>query len=116
FGREVVNVSSVAFFGDQLMAATADGRVRIVVNLAAGDEGQLGIEQRSERAQNAALGLAAQPQQDEIMARENGVGELRHHGIFVADDAGEYLFAGILSQAGDEILPHLVFYPAAKAW
>src|SRR5207249_11188212 len=114
FGREVVNVSSVAFFGDQLMAATADGRVRIVVNLAASDEGQLGIEQRGERAQNAALGLAAQAQQNEIMARQDGVDELRHHGIFVADDAGEYFLAGILAQAGDEILAHLVFYAAAK--
>ena len=97
------------------MAAAADRSIRIVVNLAAGDEGKLGIEQRGERAENAALGLAAQSQQNEIMARENGVAELRHYRIFVADDAGEYFFAGILAEAGDEILPHFVFYPAAKA-
>ena len=67
----------------------------------------LRIEQRGERAQDAALGLATQSQQDEIVARKNGVDNLRHHGVVVTDDAGKDRAAA--AQPGDEVVAHFVF-------
>ena len=43
------------------------------MNLAPGDVRHLGIEKGRQRAQDAALGLATQPQQDEVVTREHGV-------------------------------------------
>ena len=74
---------------NQFAAAPADRRVRIVVNLAAGDVGHLRIEQRGQGAQDAALGLAAQSQQNEIVARKNRIDDLRHDRVVISDDAGE---------------------------
>ena len=51
--------------------------------------GSLRIEQRGERAQDAALRLPAQSQQNEIMPRKNCVDDLRHHRIVITDDAGK---------------------------
>ena len=68
------------------------GTIGIVANLAAGDVGQLLVEQRGERAQDAALGLAAQAEQDEVLLRQDGVHDLRNDGVFVADDAGKERF------------------------
>src|SRR5580698_4177480 len=47
------------------------------------------IEQRGERAQDAALGLPAKSEQDEVLPGENCVDDLRDDGVLVADDAGE---------------------------
>ena len=57
----------VAALGDQVAAALAERLVGIVANLAAGDVGHLLVEQRGERAQDAALGLAAQAEQNEVL-------------------------------------------------
>ena len=73
------------------------------MNLAAGDVGHLGIEEAGKGAQDAAFGLSAQAEEDEIMAREDGVNDLRDDGVVVADDAGEdgdFIRAtGMLAQA-----------------
>ena len=45
--------------------------------------------------QQAALGLSAQAQQDEVVAREQGVDHLRDHRVVVADDAGEEFVAAL---------------------
>ena len=74
---------------DQIAAAPADGLIRIVADLAAGDVRQLFIQQRGQHADDARLGLPAQSEQDEIVPRENRVDDLRNHRIFVADDAGK---------------------------
>ena len=74
---------------DQVAAAAADRTVRIVVDLAAFDIRHALVEQRGQHADQARFGLPAQSQQDEIVARQNGVDDLRHHGVFVADDARE---------------------------
>ena len=50
----------VAKARDFFAAAAADGRVRIVVDLAAGDVGHVRIEQRCQGAQDTAFRLAAQ--------------------------------------------------------
>jgi len=53
---------------DQLAAVLGDRIEGIVVDLAARDEGDLFIEQRDELAQNTALGLTAQAEQNEVVA------------------------------------------------
>src|SRR5262249_855308 len=79
----------------------------IVVNLAPREVGHLGIEQRRQRAQDAAFGLAAQPQQDEIVARKDSVHQLRHHCVVIADDAGEDGFTG--TQLGNQVVAEFIF-------
>ena len=59
-GREPGDRRRVALFGNEVAAAAADGRVGIVVNFTAGDIGHLRIEQRRQRAQDAAFRLSAQ--------------------------------------------------------
>ena len=79
--------------------------------------GDCGIEQRGQRAQNAGFGLAAQAEQNEVMAREHGVHDLRDDRIFIADDAGEERILGFggRAQAGDQVIAELVFDGAADA-
>ena len=83
------------------------GAIRIVADLAAGDVGRPFVEQRGQHADEARLGLPAQSEQDEVVAREHGVDHLRHHGIFVADDAGKQIFAAL--HAADQIAAQFVF-------
>ena len=74
---------------DARAARGAERRQRVVVNLAAGHDRNLLVEQIDQAAQDAALRLAAQAEQDEVVPREDGVDELRDDGVVVADDAGE---------------------------
>src|SRR6266700_3457932 len=80
------------------------------MNLAASYVGRVRVEQRSESAKNAAFGLAAQTQKNEIMARKNGIHDLRDNGVVITDDAGENRI--ILSQLCDQIIAQLIFHTA----
>ena len=108
FRREISDRSVVAKLRNFVAAAAANRSVRVVVDLAAGDIRNLGIEQGGQGAQDAAFGLAAQSEQDEVMTRENGVDDLRHDGIVVSDDAGENGTA--LTQLHDEVVAHFVLH------
>ena len=44
------------------------------------------------------------------MTRENGVDDLRHYGVVVADDAGKY--GAAFAEAGHQVFAELVFYAA----
>ncbi len=70
-------------------ARGADRRERIVVNLAPGDDRNVVVEQIDQRAEDAALGLTAQAEQDEVVPRQDRVDDLRHDRLVVADDARE---------------------------
>ena len=83
----------VAAGGHQVAAALADRCVGVVVDLAARDDGHLLVEQADERAHDPALGLAALPEKDHVMAGDDGVGQLRQDGLVVADDAGQQRFS-----------------------
>ena len=54
------------------------GAERVVVDLAAGHDRDLVVEQRHQRAQQARLRLAAQAEQDEVVLREQRVDQLRN--------------------------------------
>ena len=62
---------------------------RIVVDFGAGDDRNLLVEQFGELANDAALCLAAQAEQDDVVPRQNGVDQLRNNGFVVTDDAGK---------------------------
>src|SRR5260370_8857989 len=83
----------VAFDGDSFAARAADRFQGIVVDFAAGDDGHFRIEKVDEAAENAALGLSAQAEKNEIVARKQGIDNLRDDGVFVAVNAGEERFA-----------------------
>src|SRR6266481_2572954 len=74
----------VAQIGDFLAAGAANRAQRVIVDLAAGDDGDFGVQQLHEAAQDAALGLPAQTQEDEVVTREESVDDLRNDGIVVA--------------------------------
>ena len=92
----------VALLRHARAAGGADRRQRIVVNLAAGNHRDPLVEQIDEAAQDAALGLPAQSEQDEVVPGENGVDELRNDGVVVADDAGKERFSGL--QLANEVV------------
>ena len=52
------------------------------------------------------LGLPAQAEQDEVVPREQGVDDLRHHRLVVADDAGEERL--LRPQARDQVFADFV--------
>jgi hypothetical protein len=75
------------------------------------------IEQRRQPAQNAALGLPTQPQQNKIMPRQYRIHDLRNHRIVIADDAGEQTLvrAGDLAQPCDQVVAQLILHAAVHA-
>ena len=97
----------VAQFAHFVGAGFANRMKRIVVDLAIFDDRNVLVQQARQRPQNAALRLPAQAEQNEIMAREHRVAQLRNHRVFVADDAGENRFT--LADLVNEIVAHLVF-------
>src|SRR5690606_17430383 len=88
-----------------------DRTERVVVHLAPRDDRDPLVEQRDELAQDPALGLAAESEEDEVVAREDRVHDLRHYRLLVPEDAGEELLACAL--LADEVLPHLLLDAAA---
>ena len=107
-GRKIGDRRLVALAGDQLAAALADGRIGVVVDLTAADVRRVRVEQRRECAQDAALGLSAQPEQDEVMPREDRVHDLWHYRIVEADDAREDGF--LAAKFFDQVLAQLVLH------
>ena len=79
----------------KVAAAAANRCVRVVVNFAARNEWRVFVQQVRQLADEARLGLSAQSQENEIVPRQDGVDHLRHHGIFVAQNAGEQFFPAL---------------------
>ena len=77
----------VAPLGDEHARVLRDRRVRVVVDLAAGDDRHPLVEQLGERADHAGLRLAALAEEDHVVAGDERVLELRQHGVLVADHA-----------------------------
>jgi hypothetical protein len=107
----------VALLGDEVAGVFGEGSVGVVAELGAGDAGAMRVEQGGKGAEDARLRLSAQAEQDEVVAREDGVDYLRDDGVVVADDAGEQgLFrGGRRAEAGDEIVAELVLDGAGEA-
>ncbi len=93
---------------DQVAAAAADGGERVVVDLAAGDDRYLLVEQVHERADQPGLGLPALAQEDDVLTGQDRVLQVREDRVLVADDAREVLLA--LLDARDQVLAHLLLH------
>src|ERR1017187_6127600 len=74
--------------------APAECVVGVVVDLAAGDRRDGIVEEGAEASEQAGLGLAALAEEDEVLAGEDGVLELRDDRFLVAEDALEEGVAG----------------------
>ena len=69
------------------------GSKRIVVNFGAGDDRYFVIQKLGELADDAALGLSSEAQQNNVVPRENGVDELGDNCFVVTDDAAKKFLA-----------------------
>src|SRR5439155_21142271 len=96
---------AVAVSGHAITASAADGRVRVVVDLAAFDYRDLIVEEGDQRSDQPALGLAPLAEEDDVLAGEDGVLHLRYDRPLVADDPGEEFLTSL--DLPDKILPHL---------
>src|SRR5262249_13802403 len=79
---------------------------RVAVQRAALDRRDPFVEEAGQRAQQAGLGLGSEPEQDEVVPREERVDDLRLDGQLVADDAREQRLPG--PQPRDEVGAQLV--------
>src|SRR5271156_1062462 len=93
FAREPGNGRGVAFSSNAFAASAANRGVGIVVNFAALDHRDMRVHESHQAAQDARLRLPAQTKQNEMMARENGIDDLRQNGIVVAMHTGKKLVA-----------------------
>jgi len=110
-GREPDQLDGVTVVRDPVLAGGADRLERIVVDLASGDRGQHGVEQRDERARDTRLRLATLAEEDDVLAGEDRVLDLGHDGLLVADDPFE---EGLLARERDhEIRTQLFLHGAA---
>src|SRR5690606_25412952 len=91
----------VAALRHELAGVLRDGVERVVVDLGALDLGPPLVEEAGEEAEEAALGLPAEAEEDEVVPREDGVVELGDDGLLVAEDAGEDLLSR--AQLPDEV-------------
>ena len=97
--------------GNLLSAVGADGRQRIVIYFAALQNRQPFIQQVRKAAHDAGFALAALAKENNIVARQDGVFQLRYDRVFIADDAGEQVLAG--AYFCDKVLLQLGLYAAA---
>src|SRR6476646_1619024 len=82
---EIIDRCVVAHFGNFLASVFANRVVRVVANLRSFDEGQRIVEQRRQQTNQLRLGLAAEPEQNEIMSRQDRIHHLRSNGLFKTD-------------------------------
>ena len=96
----------VSLGGDQVARMLGNRRERIVVNLGSGDDRNCLIEQPDQLAQHPRLGLAAQPEKQDVVLRQDRVLNLRHDRFIVAQYARKKRLARF--QKGDQVAPHLI--------
>ena len=97
---------------DLFAATAANRRVGIVANFTSCKVGHVRIKQRCQSAQDAAFGLSAKTEQNEIVARQNCIHDLRHNGVFVSNDPRKDCCVIVLAQAGNEVVAEFVFHAA----
>ena len=103
----VFDRGTVALLLDQIAASPADRSKRVVVDFAARNHRDHVIQKIDQSTENPALGLTSQSQQNHVMARKNGIRDLRNDGVFVSDDPGKHRL--VCPKLTDKIRPHFVF-------
>jgi hypothetical protein len=96
----------VAVGGDEVAGVARHGVVGVVVDLAAGHDRHPLVEQSDQRPDHAGLGLSPLAQQDDVVAGEDGVLDLREDGVLIAHHP---LDDGLARRdAGQGVATHLV--------
>ena len=98
----------IAVGRDAASARGADGRQRVVVDLASRHHRDLFIEQRHQRPEQARLRLTAKAEQDEVVLREKRVDQLWNDAVVVPDDAREQRSAA--AQGLNQVLANLLLH------
>ena len=96
----------IAHRGDFILGFFRERRERVVVDLGALDDRHGVVEEVDQLAEHPRLGLAAEAEQEHVVAGEDGVLDLGDDGLFVSQDVGEERLA--LADLGDQVPPHLV--------
>ena len=96
----------VAEFLGAATAGAADRLKRVVVDLAAVDDGDGFVEQTDEAADQTALRLTALAEEHHVVTGEDRVLDLGDDGLLVADDPREDRLAR--PEASDQVLAHLL--------
>ena len=89
-----VDARHVAVLFERLSCVSRDWVKRIVVDFRTRDYRQTLVKEFRQLSNDAALRLAAQTEQDDVVTRQNRVDELRNDGVVVTDNAGEQFLAG----------------------
>ena len=89
-------------------AGTACRLIGTVVDLAALDDRNLRVEQSDKRANQPRLCLTPLAQQNNVLAGDNSVFDLRQNRILIADDPREKFLAG--TDARHEVLAKLILH------
>src|SRR5262249_30216758 len=118
--REPVDLDGVAVLGHLVTARVANRQVRVVADLAARADWRLLGPEVDPRAVQSRRGRAPLAEQDRVLARHDGMLELRDHALLVANDPREQLLAcaDLAGQVAAHLLldgDHLVFALAQLA-
>ena len=89
--RQPVDRRRLAVALDDGAGRRADGRQRVVVELATADDRQPRVEQADQQPRHPGLGLAALAEEDEVVTGQDRVLDRRDDRLLVADDAREDL-------------------------
>src|SRR5206468_6558741 len=106
--RDPRDLGLVAALVDRLAAGLTDRGERVVVDLAAGYRRHLVVEQLDQETRHPGFGLAALAQEDDVLAGEDRVLDLRQHAFLVADDAPEESRA--LLEPRDQVVAQLLLH------
>ena len=92
---------------DQIAASPANRRKWAVVDFTAGHHGDDLIQKFHQPAENPALGLTTQSQQNHVVARQDGIHDLGNDRVFIADDSRKHRL--VCLKFWDKIRPHFIF-------
>src|SRR6476619_1543389 len=93
-------------FGEQLTGIFGDGCERIVIYLAAGNDGNPLVQEAGQLTQESTLGLTPETEQNEVVSGKQCVHDVRQDGIFVADNARKQRLTRL--QSPEQVTPNLV--------
>jgi hypothetical protein len=112
--RQPVDRRVVTELVDERPCRRGDGRVRVVIELAAADDGDRLVEEADEQPRHPGLGLPSLAEEDEVLAGEDGVLDGGQHGLVVAHDARKDRLA--LAEPREQVGAQLLLdAPAAPA-
>lgn len=99
FRRSVSGVGDRRWVDRRPLLRSASGRYRRWerkdhLDFAARDNRHFGVQEFSQSTQDAALGLATQPQKNEIVLGKESINDARCHRILVTDNARKEFLAG----------------------